>query len=210
MSFLNDAEHDTAAIPLTAPAAAPYPPAASQPQPSSQPVEAAWYWHGRYRSERTKSRILIGLALALGLLSATLGVTTWQLAQSSTVASQVAAAGGLADLLGGDPSEAPAVPQPDPGAVPSTGADDLTELQQLAAGVKNEDGSINPLGIAALAGKISSLAQEPERVAGMIDQAEDQGIVDPMVAGLLRGLLATQGDGAQGADQAEQSPQGSA
>lgn len=192
MSFQVDAQHDTAAIPLTSPAGQPYPP--DQPAAGTAQVDAAWYWHNRFRRERTKSRVLIAFALALGLLSATLSVATWQLAQSSTVASQIAAASGLGGLLDDAQPATPTEPEPDAVVpAPSAGAQDLAELQQLAEGLRNDDGSINPLGIAALAGKLSTLAQEPERLPGMIDQAEEQGIIDPMVAGLLRGLLASQG-----------------
>jgi hypothetical protein len=127
-------------------------------------------------------------------------VLSFTLYQANSVTSQLSAlVPGLSDAIGdgsqsadaGTGAQAPSSQAPSTDGT-ATGAD-LKELQDLAASLKNPDGSINPVAIAGLAGKLGTLAQDPEKLNSLLDQAEAQGVIDPQVAGLLRGLLAQQG-----------------
>jgi hypothetical protein len=168
--------------------------------PAQAPADPATYWYGRFRRERRKSRFVAGFAVLATLAAVGLGALSFTLYQANSVTSQLSAlVPGLSGVIGdgsqspdaGTGAQAPSSQAPSTDGT-ATGSD-LKELQDLAASLKNADGSINPVAIAGLAGKLGTLAQDPEKLNSLLDQAEAQGVIDPQVAGLLRGLLAQQG-----------------
>lgn len=164
--------------------------------PTADPAAAHWY--AQFRKQRRRARVLGLTTAVLALATVILAGTSWALFRANDLGAQVAAAvPGISGVIG-DPQATPGAEQVTPG--PATGdqalAGDLADLQELAQGLKNDDGSLNPLAVAGLAGKLGTLAQDPQRLNGLIDQAEQQGIIDSQVAGLLRGLLAGAGTSA--------------
>lgn len=170
--------------------------------PTTDPAAAHWY--AQFRKQRRRARVLGLTTAVLALATVILVGTSWALFRANDLGAKVAAAvPGISGVIG-DPQATPGAASESP--APGTGQDqalagDLAELQQLAQGLKNDDGSLNPLAVAGLAGKLGTLAQDPQRLNSLIDQAEQQGIIDSQVAGLLRGLLAGAGTSAGDAGQ---------
>lgn len=191
-------QYETQAIPTVTPQAI-YPPAGPPAgSPAGSPVQAgidpASYWYGQYRKQRRRSRFLMVAGALVTVVAVGLGFATFALAQQALTSP-------LAALVPGQSNSQPVAPDagaPQPGAAqPEAGnqaadAADLARLQELLAKVKNPDGSVNMAAIAGLASELGTLAQEPEKLNSLLDQAQDQGMIDPSVASLLRGLLAQQ------------------
>jgi hypothetical protein len=170
-------------------------------QPAS--VDPGAHWYSQYRKQRRRTRVLALSTVLLAIACVLLGGTSLALLRANDLANEVSGVlPGVSGILGNpgqaDPEQAnpgQAIPDQesagdDSATSGSASAADLAELSELVAGLKNADGSLNPLGVAALAGKLGTLAKDPQQLNSLIDQAQQQGLIDSQVAGLLRGVLA--------------------
>jgi hypothetical protein len=164
-------------------------------------VDASAHWYAQFRKQRRRARVFALSTALLAITAVILAGTSWALFQANELTNQVSnALPGVSGIIG-SPQDPSAGPSQAPTPATSGTTADLTELSELVAGLKNPDGSLNAMGVAALAGKLGTLAQDPQQLNALIDQAQAQGMIDSQVAGLLRGVLASRNGAGSEPDQ---------
>jgi hypothetical protein len=202
-------QHDTTAIPR------PYPPTGAAPghapgyapgyDPRYAPGFGSGYapgyipgnpaadaWETKYRSQRTRTRLAVGVAAVTSAVALVLGVAAWQVSQNPLLSAASQLASGDLDLGGITPPATPDGTAPD-AATPDGTAPDATTPDGTAPDAQAPDSLDIPLSELPLPDGLKSLASTlgVTDVGQLLDLAVANGVMTQEDADNLRAAIAS-------------------